>query len=116
MDRFLNHLRLRSAVLPAVAGMVAVSLFGSTYGQQEERPAFVLVERIATMGDESIQDEYARLARDILPKYGGRYLARSRSNVLLEGDGPGPCCVALLQFPSLDAAKRWYDSPENRSA
>jgi uncharacterized protein (DUF1330 family) len=59
---------------------------------------------------------YAKLARDILPKYGGRYLARSRQNVLLEGEGATPCCMAILQFPSMDAARRWYASPENQQA
>jgi uncharacterized protein (DUF1330 family) len=111
-----SSFRRRPAALLGAVSMVAICLLGSSYAQQEERPAFVIVERVATTGDESIQDEYARLARDILPRYGARYLARSRANVLLEGDGPAPCCVALLQFPSMAAAKRWYDSPENQSA
>ena len=38
---------------------------------QQEGPAFVIVERTATTGPEAIQKEYARLAREILPKYGG---------------------------------------------
>jgi uncharacterized protein (DUF1330 family) len=84
--------------------------------QQQSNPAFVIVERTATTGDESIQQQYAQLARDILPKYGARYLARSQRNSLLEGDGAAPCCMAILQFPSMDAVRRWYDSPENQSA
>jgi uncharacterized protein (DUF1330 family) len=87
-----------------------------TRAQQQESHAFVIVERTATTGPESIQEEYAKLARDILPKYGARYLARSQSNVLLEGEGTVPCCMAILEFPSMDAVRRWYDSPENRSA
>jgi len=51
--------------------------------QQESRAAFVIIERTATTGDESIQEEYAKLAREILPKYGARYLARSQRNTLL---------------------------------
>jgi uncharacterized protein (DUF1330 family) len=57
-----------------------------------------------------------KLAREILPKYGARYLARSQRNVLLEGNDPAPCCIAILQFPSMDSVRRWYDSPENQSA
>ena len=87
-----------------------------TRAQQQESHAFVIVERTATTGPESIQEDYGKLARDILPKYGARYLARSQSNVLLEGEGAVPCCMAILEFPSMDAVKRWYDSPENRSA
>ncbi|MBR0752738.1 DUF1330 domain-containing protein [Bradyrhizobium jicamae] len=84
--------------------------------QEENRPALVVVERTATTGEESIQEQYAKLAREILPKYGARYLARSQRNTLLEGDGQVPCCIAILQFPTVEAVRRWYDSPENQSA
>src|SRR6516225_3725416 len=81
---------------------------------QEERPAFVIVERTATTGPEAIQQEYAKLAGEILPKYAARYLARSQENTLLEGDGVAPCCMAILQFPNMDTVKHWYDSAENQ--
>jgi uncharacterized protein (DUF1330 family) len=84
--------------------------------QQDASPAYVIVQRTATTGSESIQNDYAKLAREILPKYGARYLARSQRNVLLEGNDPAPCCIAILQFPSMDAVRRWYDSAENQSA
>jgi hypothetical protein len=35
---------------------------------QDPRPAFVVVERIETKGSKTIQQEYAKLAREILPK------------------------------------------------
>jgi uncharacterized protein (DUF1330 family) len=88
---------------------------GSTVAQ-EERPAFVIVERTATTGPEAIQQEYAKLAREILSKYAARYLARSQDNTLLEGDGAVPCCIAILEFPNMGAVRRWYDSPENQEA
>ena len=89
---------------------------GTSLAQQQARPAFVIVERLATTGDESIQENYAKLARDIIPKYGGQYIAKSQHNTLLEGDGTSPCCIAILQFPSVEAARRWYNSPENQAA
>jgi uncharacterized protein (DUF1330 family) len=106
-----------SALVPLAA--VCAALLGGVRGssaQQESRPAFVIVERTATTGEESIQKQYAKLAREILPKYGARYLARSQRNTLLEGDGSAPCCIAILQFPDVDAVRRWYDSAENQSA
>ena len=92
--------------LPVLAGSTVLGLalataslfFASSFAQQAERPAFVpafvIVERLATTGPESIQEEYAKLAREILPKYGARYLARSQRNTLLEGEGAAPCCLA----------------------
>ena len=94
----------------------ALALSSGARAQQAQPPAYVIVERTQTTGSESIQEEYGRLARDILPKFGARYLARSRDNALLEGEGPLACCFALLEFPNMDAVKRWYYSPENRSA
>ena len=112
--------RLRPLTLRAfipLAAALALCLFSLRAGaQQDVSPAFVIVQRTATTGSESIQSEYAKLAREILPKYGARYLARSQHNVLLEGNDPAPCCIAILQFPSMDAVRRWYDSPENQSA
>jgi uncharacterized protein (DUF1330 family) len=107
---------LRSITALAVAVVLVVAFPRLSFAQQE-RPAFVIVERTATTGPESVQEEYAKLARDILPKYGARYLARSQHNTLLEGEGAAaPCCMAILEFPSQEAVKRWYDSPENREA
>src|SRR5215472_18222038 len=106
---------ITSLLLAAALNAWPLGVAGSI-AQQESRPAYVIVERTATTGDEAIQEQYAKLAREILPKYGARYLARSQRNTLLEGDGPAPCCMAILQFPSIDAVRRWYDSPENQSA
>ena len=105
-----------AVVAVVVAGVGAAALSPWSLAQQQNRPAYVIVERLATTGDESVQEEYAKRARDILPRYGGRYLARSQRNTQLEGDGAAPCCIAILEFPSADAAKRWYDSPENQAA
>ena len=104
-----------SLLLAAVLNAWPLGVAGSI-AQHESRPAYVIVERTATTGNKSIQDQYAKLAREILPKYGARYLARSQHNTLLEGDGPAPCCMAILQFPNVEAVHRWYDSSENQSA
>jgi uncharacterized protein (DUF1330 family) len=116
MTERLPHLTLRAPILLAAALALFLFSLQTAGAQQAASPAYVIVERTATTGSESIQSEYAKLAREILPKYGARYLARSQRNVLLEGNDPAPCCIAILQFPSMDAVGRWYDSPENQSA
>lgn len=117
MRRYVKALRASAGVLlAAVLSASSPVAIDAATAQQQDNPAFVIVERTATTGDESIQQQYATLARDILPKYGARYLARSQRNTLLEGDGAAPCCMAILQFPSMEAVRRWYDSPENQSA
>ena len=100
----------------AAAATLCLVLSSAGLTVEEEGPAFVIVERTATTGPETIQQEYAKLAREILPKYAARYLARSQENTLLEGDGVAPCCMAILQFPNMHAVKRWYGSAENQEA
>jgi uncharacterized protein (DUF1330 family) len=104
------------AAIAILCPVIIVALFAGSAPAQQQRPAFVIVERTATTGPESIQQDYAKLAREILPKYGARYLARSQDNALLEGDGQAPCCMAILEFPDMDAVQRWYRSAENQDA
>jgi uncharacterized protein (DUF1330 family) len=107
---------LALAAVAILCPVFIISPFVRSAVAQQQRPAFVIVERTSTTGPEAIQQEYAKLAREILPKYGARYLARSRENTLLEGDGEVPCCMAILEFPDMDAVGRWYRSPENQEA
>jgi uncharacterized protein (DUF1330 family) len=116
MRKRIRQSTVREPYVLAAAFAACIFSLTTASAQQESPSAFVIVQRTATTGSESIQAEYAKLAREILPKYGARYLARSQRNVLLEGNDPAPCCIAILQFPSMDAVRRWYDSPENQAA
>jgi uncharacterized protein (DUF1330 family) len=93
---------------------VAVGVGGNA--QPDAQHAYVIVERLSTTGPEDIQKRYGEMSKPIVAKFGGRYLSRSQDNALLEGPGPLPCCVAVIEFPSLAAAQRWYASPENQAA
>ena len=99
----------------AVAAVLAFTASARLFAQQATAPAFVIVERLGTTRPESIQEQYGKVSREIVAKFGGRYLARSH-NALLEGDAGTPCCIAILSFPSVEAAKNWFDSPENQEA
>ena len=57
--------------------------------------------------------EYVRQVPATVTRYGGRYLARGGRTERLEGDAPIHRMV-ILEFPSLEQARRWYDSPEYR--
>ncbi len=53
--------------------------------------------------------EYMAVAPDAVKAAGGEYLVRGGKHETLEGDWQ-PHRVALLRFPSYDAAKAFYDS------
>ncbi|MEP6941825.1 MAG: DUF1330 domain-containing protein [Betaproteobacteria bacterium] len=54
---------------------------------------------------------YKKLASEAIAKHGGRYLVRGGESVLLEGT-EHPNRVVVLEFPSLEKARAFYDSTE----
>jgi uncharacterized protein (DUF1330 family) len=58
-------------------------------------------------------EEYRKQVPATIAKYGGRYLVRGGAHETLEGDWR-PRRVVVLEFPSVEQAKRWYDSEEYR--
>lgn len=54
---------------------------------------------------------YTSLAPATVEQYGGRYLVRGGESASKEG-GWTPARLVVLEFPSLEQASTWYDSPE----
>ena len=55
--------------------------------------------------------DYKELAPAAVALYGGKYIARGGKSETLEGDWPINRLV-ILEFPSIDQAKNWLNSPE----
>ncbi|WP_425039903.1 DUF1330 domain-containing protein [Primorskyibacter sp. S187A] len=53
---------------------------------------------------------YSAINNEILPRFGGRFLARGGTSKLLEG-GEHPRHV-IIEFPSYEDALAFYNSPE----
>jgi uncharacterized protein (DUF1330 family) len=75
--------------------------------------AYLVVD--ARSSDPDRMAEYRRLAQLAVEHYGGRYLVRGAPYVTLEGSWQ-PQRLVVLEFPSMDAAKTFYDSPEYLAA
>lgn len=58
--------------------------------------------------------EYMKHTPRLINQFGGRFLARGGEMVTLEGDALPR--MVLIEFPSLDQARAFYDSPEYRKA
>jgi uncharacterized protein (DUF1330 family) len=56
-------------------------------------------------------DEYRQKVAPLIAQFGGRYIVRGGDLRSLEGNLPIKRLV-VLEFPSLDAAQRFYDSAE----
>ena len=55
--------------------------------------------------------EYTRAVPATIEQYGGRFLVRGNPCHVLEGEWPERRRV-LLEFPSAEAARKWWDSSE----
>ena len=71
--------------------------------------AYFIVELEVT--DPATFEEYRKQVSGTIEKYGGRYIVRGGKSETLEGDRH-PKRVVVLEFPSVEQAKRWYGSPE----
>ena len=59
------------------------------------------------------QKEYGPQAGALVQKHGGKVLIGAGSTLeRLEGKGPLPSVMFLLEFPSLEQAKAWYNDAE----
>ena len=61
--------------------------------------------------DPALYQEYAKGVPATIAQYGGRYLVRGGTVDPKEG-GWQPQRLVVLEFPSLEQARRWYASPE----
>ena len=71
--------------------------------------AYVIVDIEVT--DPEGYQEYVKIAPATVQLYGGRYIARGGKNETLEGDWHAKRLV-IMEFPSMEQAKTWLNSPE----
>ena len=69
--------------------------------------AYVIVN--VAVRDPEIYKEYAMQAPATISAHGGRYLARAGKTEVLEGDVV-PNRVVILEFPSYERAREWWNS------
>jgi uncharacterized protein (DUF1330 family) len=71
--------------------------------------AYVIVQ--AEVIDWDRFKEYLKESPGVIAKYGGRYIARGGETIMLEGGDESKRTV-IIEFPSLQKAREWYDSEE----
>lgn len=59
---------------------------------------------------------YRQLAQAAVTHYGGRFLVQGAEPIVAEGEWPAQQRVVVIEFPSMDRLKTWYESPEYRPA
>ncbi|MBE8987640.1 DUF1330 domain-containing protein [Nostoc sp. LEGE 12450] len=72
--------------------------------------AVYLIADVKVTDDAWISD-YAANVHDIVHNHGGKYLSRSGNITTIEGEELGTTLLALLEFPSTEAAQAFVNDP-----
>jgi len=75
-------------------------------------PAYFLVD-VREIKDTAKMEEYRVKVAPIIEKFGGRYVVIGGPFHVVEGSYQ-PVFPVMIQFPTMEAAHRWYDSEEYR--
>lgn len=76
-------------------------------------PAYLISD--ITVLDAEAFENYRTRAAAAIAKFGGRYLVRGGEIRPVEGDW-SPKNIVVAEFPSMQHAQAWYESPEYASA
>jgi len=76
-------------------------------------PAYVVID--ITVNDPHTYERYKLLAPPSIAAYHGKYLVRGGRTEILEGEWQ-PSRLVILEFPTLQEAKAWWDSEEYSAA
>ncbi|HEX4215674.1 MAG TPA: DUF1330 domain-containing protein [Candidatus Dormibacteraeota bacterium] len=76
--------------------------------------AYIISE--VEMLDGELGSRYRSLAAGSIAAHGGRYVVRGALPDALEGDWPSASRLVVVEFPSMEVARRWYASAEYAEA
>lgn len=75
-------------------------------------PAYFLVDVLA-IKDAAKMERYRAQVAPVVEKFGGRYIVIGGPFQVVEGSYQ-PTFPVIIEFPSMEHARRWYDSEEYR--
>ena len=72
--------------------------------------AYYAVALLTPKSDAWVPD-YVVAVTPLVAKHGGKYLARTISHERLEGTGPNPGLIVVIEWPSKESAEAFYRDP-----
>ena len=74
-------------------------------------PGYIIAD--VEIHDEAAYDEYRKRVPATIEAYGGRFVVRGGTVERLEGDWE-PNRIVVLEFPSVEQAREWWESEQYR--
>lgn len=76
-----------------------------------QRPVAYVISAIEGIVDEATVKRYAEITGPAIEQFGGRFIVSNAEPIVVEGESPTRH-MSMVEFPSMEDAKAWYDSPE----
>jgi len=106
----------KCAVALAVAAGFALGGLAVQGLHAQAKPAAYYIAEITVKDRDAYMTEYVPLASKAEPEqYGAMLLVRGGKTITTQGRAPASR-VLLLEFPSLDKAEAWWNSPAQKAA
>jgi uncharacterized protein (DUF1330 family) len=80
-----------------------------------QRPVAYVISAIEGITDGATVRRYAELAGPAIERFGGRFIVSNAEPVVVEGESPS-AHLSMVEFPTIQDAQSWYDSPEYAEA
>jgi uncharacterized protein (DUF1330 family) len=100
----------RYRVVFALAAGIALGALGGRSLDAQRPPAGYFFGEVLDVANQADFRSYSTQAAATIAKYGGKYLVRGGKAETLEGEPPRRTIVVV--FDSVEAARKWYTSPE----
>jgi uncharacterized protein (DUF1330 family) len=88
---------------------------GGDRGDRPQQPVAYVISAVEGVVDVSTVKRYAELAGPAIEHFGGRFIVSNTEPVVVEGESPSNY-LSMVEFPSMEDAKAWYNSPEYAEA
>ncbi len=82
---------------------------------RSKQPVAYVISAVEGLLDESAAKRYAELAGPAIEYFGGRFIVSNTELVVVEGESPSNH-LSMVEFPSMEEAKAWYNSSEYAEA
>ena len=101
---------MRRIVVAGVVLAAGLAIGSAAFAGQTPSPKAYMIAEL-NVHDAKAYADYAPRVPAVVAKFGGHYIVRGGQTLALEGAAPAQRIV-VIEFPSLDAAKAFYGSPD----
>jgi uncharacterized protein (DUF1330 family) len=82
---------------------------------ESKQPVAYIISAVEGFKDEATVRRYSELAGPAISRFGGHFIVSNAEARVVEGESSSGR-LSMVEFPSIEVARAWYDSPEYADA